>query len=174
MEIAYYGKGRVGSACREVISRLGITETTLDDCDFLISVHWDKIFTKHELEQPRLGALNLHNSYLPWNRGAHACTWAIVDQTPHGATMHWLDGGIDTGSIYHRERLQVREGETADELYQRTAELEVKVFAESMRMLKEGNVQKIPQVGMGSYHRKADFERLVNAVRTSDTIVVRR
>lgn len=174
MEIAYFGRGRVGSACREVISRLGITLTDPHKADFLISVHWDKIFTRDELKAPKEGCLNLHNSYLPWNRGAHACTWAIADQTPHGATMHWLDEGVDTGPIFHRERLQVREGETADELYQRTAELEVKVFTESMRMLLAGQRPRLPQVGMGSFHKKKDFERLVNAVRTSDCIVVRR
>lgn len=174
MDVAYFGKGRVGSACREVIDRLGVSITDPNHADLWISVHCDKIFSKDELAIPKEGVLNLHNSYLPWNRGAHACTWAIVDQTPHGATMHWLDEGIDTGDIFHRERLQLRENESADDLYQRTMELEVKVFRESMRLLLAGNRPRIPQVGIGSFHKKADFERLVNAVRTSDTLVVRR
>jgi methionyl-tRNA formyltransferase len=88
--------------------------------------------------------------------------------------MHWLDEGIDTGDIFHRERLQLREGESADDLYQRTMELEVKVFRDSMKMLLAGQRARTPQVGMGSYHKKADFERLISAVRTSDTLVVRR
>lgn len=177
MEIAYFGRGRLGSLCHDMIDRLGIGvvgPADYDKASFFVSVHWNEIWTKDQLSIPKEGCLNLHNSYLPWNKGAHACTWAIVDQTPHGATMHWMDEGIDTGDIFHRERLQLREGESADELYQRTMELEVKVFRDSMKMLLDGKRPRTPQVGIGSVHRKRDFERLVNAVKTSDCVVVRR
>src|SRR5689334_20336598 len=114
MDVDYYGKGLVGTLCRGVLAELGVKvrphgAKTL--VDLLVSVHWDRIFTKEELRAPRIGAVNLHNSYLPWNRGAHACTWAIVDRTPAGATMHWMDEGIDTGDILYQEPMSIMDEE---------------------------------------------------------------
>src|SRR5688572_25850818 len=40
------------------------------------------------------GCLNLHPAYLPYNRGAHPNVWSIVDRTPAGVTLHYLDAGI--------------------------------------------------------------------------------
>lgn len=141
--------------------------------DFLISVHCDKIFTAGELKRPKYGALNLHNSYLPWNKGAHSCTWALIDQTPHGATMHWMDEGIDTGDIFLQERLFPEKGETADQLYQRTAQLEVEIFEKALELLWIGRRDRKPQVGIGTFHKKKDFGRLVRALTTSDCKVIR-
>lgn len=177
MEIAYFGKGRVGSLCREVLDRLGVTLLEPVDyhkADLWVSVHWPRIFTREQLAIPKLGCVNLHNSYLPWNRGAHACTWAIVDKTPAGATMHWLDEGVDTGDILFQERLEVKDGETADQLYQRTLEAEVHVFKVGMEMLLAGNHQRVKQPPGGSMHFKRDFERLMQAMTTSDSFVVRK
>ncbi len=169
MDITFYGQGKVAERCREVLGRLGVG----GGMDLLVSVHWPLKFTQLELSKYRLGAVNLHNSYLPWNKGAHACTWAIVDQTPHGATMHWMDEGIDTGPILHQELLDVLDTDTADSLYQKTADLEVKVFEVGMKMLLAGDYAKHQQHEMGTLHKKKDFDRLVRALTTSDCKVIR-
>jgi folate-dependent phosphoribosylglycinamide formyltransferase PurN len=46
-----------------------------------------------------LPCLNIHPSVLPMNRGSHQSFWAIMDDTPFGATLHWMDSGLDTGPI---------------------------------------------------------------------------
>lgn len=171
MDVVYYGKGRVGSACREVMERRGVnilSNFSFSQPDFLISVHWPKIFTQAQLSKPKYGALNLHNSYLPWNKGAHSCTWALIDKTPHGATMHWMDEGIDTGDILYQEAIEIGPEETAHQLYERTAECEVDVFKVGMDLLLAGNYRRIPQPRGGTIHYKKDFKRLVRAMSTSD------
>lgn len=174
MEVAYYGHGRVGALCRAVLDHLGVSIVDdLELSDLLISVHWPKIFTPSELALPKHGGVNLHNSYLPYNRGAHPCTWAIIDKTPHGATLHWMDEGIDTGDIIFQERLDPKRDETAHELYQRTVLAEVRVFREGMKMLLAGNHRHIPQPSGGSIHYKRDFDRLCRAMTTSDCRVIR-
>ena len=45
------------------------------------------------------GVVNLHPALLPWNRGADPNVWSIVERTPAGATLHWMDAGVDTGDI---------------------------------------------------------------------------
>jgi len=176
MEVDYYGKGPVGTLCRGVLAELGVKvrpHGVTRPVDLLISVHWDRLFSKAELQAPRIGALNLHNSYLPWNRGSHACTWAIVDRTPGGATMHWMDEGIDTGDILYQEPLSIMDDETADQLYKRTVGIEVKVFRVGMELLLAGNYRRTPQPKGGTIHYKRDFQRLIRAVTTNDCRVIR-
>ncbi len=47
-------------------------------------------------------AINLHISYLPWNRGADPNLWSWIDDTPKGVTIHGLTEEIDKGPIYNR------------------------------------------------------------------------
>lgn len=171
MEVVFYGSGKVADRCLEVLKAMDVTilpHVMKRKADLLLSVHWPHIFTKKELGLPSIGALNLHNSYLPWNRGAHACTWAIIDRTPAGATMHWMDEGIDTGDILYQEAIEVGPEETAHQLYERTVECEVDVFKVGMDLLMAGNYRRIPQPKGGTIHYKKDFKRLVRAMSTSD------
>lgn len=176
MDIAYFGKGLVGTICRGVLAGMDVkvlVPTRYHEADIWVSVHWDQIFGREQLATPKIGCVNLHNSFLPWNRGAHPCTWAIVDRTPAGATMHWMDEGIDTGDIIYQQRLEVTETETAHELYRRTIDTEVEVFRVGMELLIAGNYRRIPQVKGGTLHYKKDFDRLVRAMTTSDCKVTR-
>lgn len=171
MEVAYFGKGYVGALCRRVLDDLGVkvlVPSLYHEADLWVSVHWERIFKREQIRTPKLGVVNVHNAYLPWNRGAHACTWAIVDRTPHGATMHWIDEGIDTGDIIYQQRMEIEPEETAHQLYQRTVECEVEVFRVGMELLLAGNYRRIPQPKGGTTHYKKDFQRLVRALTTSD------
>jgi len=48
---------------------------------------------------PRLGVLNAHMGVLPRYRGMNVAEWAAWEGGPLGATLHWIDPGIDTGRI---------------------------------------------------------------------------
>jgi methionyl-tRNA formyltransferase len=37
--------------------------------------------------------VNIHRSFLSWGRGAHSNVWSIVEGTPAGATLHYMDAG---------------------------------------------------------------------------------
>ena len=173
MEVAVFGQGPVSVRCLQVLHGLGVKTVAPHVASLWVSVHWPTIFTPEEISTPKDGILNLHNSLLPWNKGAHACTWAIADRTPHGATLHWIDDGIDTGPLFYQERLEILPDETADQLYKRTADLEVSVFTVGMKMILQGERRRLPQVGKGTFHRKKDFDRLARALTTSDCKVSR-
>lgn len=176
MEIAFFGRGKVAERCFDHLVKLPVTilpQVMKGKADLWISVHWPHIFTKKEIAIPSLGIVNVHNSYLPWNKGAHACTWALVDETPHGATMHWIDEGIDTGPILIQRRVEIEAQDTAESLYQKTALVEFEIFQMGMDMILTGNARKIKQPSGGSFHYKRDFERLCRAVTTSDCKVQR-
>lgn len=127
--------------------------------DFLVSVHFPYLVPPSVLGLPRRGCLNLHPAYLPFNRGWHTATWAILDGTPLGATLHYMDEGIDTGAIVHQERLEVEPGDTAATLYPRLFALEVEVFKEGWRRVVEEGSKGSPQTGLGTAHGRDDLRR---------------
>ena len=56
---------------------------------------WPKIISNKLINLPRKGFINLHNSFLPFNRGKHPYFWAFYEDSPYGVTIHKVDEGID-------------------------------------------------------------------------------
>ena len=179
MEICFAGKGIVGSLCQERLERRKMLFHSLrpgdlvPPCDLLLSAHWPHIFNERDLAACRIGALNVHNGLLPWGRGADAPSWALVNDTPHGATVHWLAKGIDTGDIFYQERLEIPPTCTTDTLYRLTVDLELKVFDKALEMIQHGRFPAEKQSKGGSFHNKRDFERILRAATTNKTKVLR-
>ncbi len=67
----------------------------------LICVNGTRIISKKILEQLTCPVVNLHIGITPKYRGIHGGYWAIFNKEPHlfGATLHFVDAGIDTGKI---------------------------------------------------------------------------
>lgn len=130
------------------------------DLDLLVAIHFPYIVPPEVLSIPRLGVLNLHPAYLPYNRGWHTPSWAILEGTPAGATLHFMDEGLDTGDIVHRQELDVRPGDTADSLYQRVLALELEVFRAAWPRIMDGTYQRTTQdPGAGTVHSRNDLFR---------------
>ncbi|MHA2282677.1 MAG: formyltransferase family protein [Planctomycetota bacterium] len=128
------------------------------DLDYIIGVHFPYIVPKELLSIPHSGVLNLHPAYLPYNRGWHTPSWAILEETPIGATLHFMDEGIDTGNIVHQERLDVSPGDTANTLYQRLKSLELKVFKEVWPQLVSRSYRRqLQNSTKGSIHKRVEL-----------------
>jgi len=67
------------------------------NCDLLISCGYDQIFKKELID---LKIINCHSSELPKYRGRNVLKRALFNNEKYfGITVHWVDEGIDTGSI---------------------------------------------------------------------------
>ena len=128
------------------------------DLDYVIGVHFPYIVPQTVLEIPRIGVLNLHPSLLPYNRGWHTPNWAILEGTPIGATLHFMDSGLDTGDIVAQAELEIRPGDTAHTLYRRLLGLEVDLFKTAWPLLASGSPPRRAQSpDEGSNHNRADL-----------------
>ena len=125
--------------------------------DYLLSVHFPLLFPDSVLHIPRIGTLNLHPALLPYNRGWHTPSWAILDGTPYGATLHWVDGGVDTGDLALQKPVAVRACDTADTLYARVLDEEIEVLRQALPLLYSNRLPRIPQQAGGTQHRKAEL-----------------
>lgn len=135
----------------------GIARLRALDLDLIICVHFPYIVPEEVLRLPREGVLNLHPAYLPYNRGWHTPSWAILDGTPAGATLHFMDAGIDTGDIVHQRRLAIAPDETAHALYLRLKAAEREVFREAWLDIARGSYSRRPQRGEGTSHVRREL-----------------
>ena len=56
--------------------------------------------------------INCHPAILPRYRGKGSPIWAIYEEGPTGVTAHFVDSGIDTGPVIHREYVNPLPDET--------------------------------------------------------------
>ena len=78
---------------------------TAKEFDFIISFGYRKIISKKIINKLNRPIINLHISYLPYNRGAYSNFWSFIKNTPKGVTIHEIDNGIDTGKIIFRKKV---------------------------------------------------------------------
>lgn len=129
-------------------------------CDYLLSVQFPYLFPASVLAVPRIGTLNLHPALLPFNRGWHTPTWAIVEKTPVGVTLHWVNEGVDSGDIALQRKVDIRPDDTADKLYKRLLQAEIDLLEEAIPLLKDGRLPRTAQSGAGTLHRKRDLRSI--------------
>lgn len=125
--------------------------------DLTVSYTYRYILSRETLEALGGNAVNLHNSFLPFNRGADPNIWSILDGTPRGVTLHYMTPGLDKGNIIAQQLVGACGPEATlessyEELDRAAKQLFMDAFAwygfwEEMR--------KEPQ-GTGSYHSVKD------------------
>jgi methionyl-tRNA formyltransferase len=173
MEIVFLGVNDVGMRVYEwlcdrndvSVSALLTTKEQLDlveelQPDMAVSVGYDHIVPPDVLSVPDRGCLNLHPAYLPYNRGKSPNVWCIVEDTPAGATLHYMDEGVDTGDIIARKKAEKRFDDTGKDLHRRLEEAQFELFVETWREIESGDVETTTQNEEGTYHEQREFEEL--------------
>ncbi len=168
-----------GEAVRQTADLL--TPEILEECAgaFLVSHGYRHILRKPVLDRFPGRAINLHISYLPWNRGADPNLWSFLEDTPKGVTIHHLDPGVDTGDILVQRSLEFDSTvETLATSYARLQSAMLDLFKQHWSGIKNGMIPRRPQTGAGSAHRlkdKAAFAQLLaNGWDTPVSLLERR
>jgi methionyl-tRNA formyltransferase len=128
--------------------------------DLLVSCGFDHRVPPEVLDVPPEGAVNLHPAYLPYNRGRNPNVWSIVNGTPAGVTIHYMDEEFDTGEIIARRRVETAFDDTGRSLQRCLEEAAVDLFRETWPEIESGTVETTPQPDDGSYHSGREFEEL--------------
>jgi methionyl-tRNA formyltransferase len=129
--------------------------------DVGLSVLFDYILRPEFLELFPAGVVNLHPSYLPYNRGQYPNVWSIVERTPAGVTLHYIDAGVDTGDVIARRRVPIEPIDTGETLYRKLEQVCVELFKETWPLIRSGRAPRTPQgEEEGTYHRTQDVEKI--------------
>jgi folate-dependent phosphoribosylglycinamide formyltransferase PurN len=99
---------------------------------------------------PRLGVLNCHTGILPQYRGMDVVEWTAVEekvgQIGFGATLHFLDSGVDTGPILLKKMVTLSSDATFENIRAELETLMVELMICAVQGLRDGSVSPIPQV----------------------------
>ncbi len=128
--------------------------------DIGVSVLFDYLLDRTVLDAVPRGVVNLHPSYLPFNRGQFPNVWSIVEKTPAGVTLHYIDEQVDTGDIIAQSRVDVEPTDTGLTLYRRLELAAIDLFKSAWPHLSAGATVRVPQQGCGTCHRTRDVDRI--------------
>ena len=82
-----------------------LNKLDLKKFDICISFGYRKIIQKNHLRMFKRKPINLHLSYLPFNRGAHPVFWGLITKTPLGITIHEINNKLD--KIFFSKKIKI-------------------------------------------------------------------
>lgn len=127
--------------------------------DYILLAWWPYIVKQPYLSIPKIGVLNFHPSYLPYNRGKHYNFWTIVEETPFGVSIHFVDESIDGGDIIFQKRIDKTWEDTGGTLYQKAQDAMFELFVESYPLIVSGKYERKKQnKDEGSFHYSKELD----------------
>ena len=128
---------------------------------FLISYGYKFIISSDIIEYLDNNIINLHISYLPYNRGAHPNLWSFIEGKPSGVTIHRIDKGIDTGKILLRKKVIINPKQHSfRSSYLLLKEKIEKLFIENWEDIYLNKINGFYPKSDGTFHLKKEGEKI--------------
>jgi phosphoribosylglycinamide formyltransferase 1 len=111
------------------------------EVELVVLAGYMRLLTAPFLERFAGRILNVHPSLLPSFPGAHAVEEALAHGVKvTGATVHFVDEGIDTGPIVLQEAMEVRDDDTPETLHARIQQVEHRLLPRAVRLFLDGKL----------------------------------
>lgn len=151
--------------------------------DWIISYGYAHIIKQHIIDRTANPIINLHISYLPYNKGADPNFWSWFENTPKGVTIHQIDGGIDTGDIFIQKEVIFNNDVTLASSYEILRNEIEKLFIDNFDNIVNKTIIPKKQIGIGTFHVRADLDKYkhllvhgwntpVNQIKISDADII--
>ena len=127
--------------------------------DLIISYNYKYIIPKEILKLKPKKFINLHISFLPFNRGAHPNIWSHLEKTPKGVTIHFIDESIDTGDILFQKKVTISENETLKTSYKKLHLHIQRLFKQNYSKIKKFQLKPKKQK-KGTFHLAKEIKKL--------------
>jgi phosphoribosylglycinamide formyltransferase 1 len=122
-------------ASREAWDAALTKAVAIHEPDLVVSAGFMKILGR-EFLATFSRTINTHPSLLPAFPGAHAVRDALAaGVTETGATVHYVDAGVDTGSVIDQVTVRVEPGDDETSLHERIKVAERHMLVEAVRRL---------------------------------------
>ena len=123
--------------------------------ELAVSYTYRFILTDEHIMALNHNVVNLHNSLLPWNRGADPNLWSIIENTPRGVTLHYVDSSLDKGYIIMQSLVTdavTNDCKTLASSYNCLDQAAKRMFKEAFQCYEFWPSMKKKAIGKGSYH----------------------
>lgn len=133
--------------------------------DLVISFGYRYILKKKDLKNLNRPIINLHMSYLPYNKGSHPNFWSFIENTPSGISIHEIDHGVDTGKIIFQKKINFNYKKNPKLNFRQTynflfKELEF-FFLKKIKSIISGKYKCYKQKHKGTMHYKNDLPKRI-------------
>ena len=110
-----------------------------DGADLVALCGFMRLLSADVIERLGVPILNVQPSLLPAFRGLHPQRRALeAGARVTGATVHFVDAGMDTGPILVQESLEIRPEDTEQSLSDRLLPLEHRLYVEAIQSIQRG------------------------------------
>ena len=131
----------------------------IKDIDFIVSFGYRYLIKKEIVNKFYNRAINLHISYLPWNKGADPNLWSFLDDTPKGGSIHFIDHELDEGDILCQYKIEYSDNDTLRTTYEMLIKKMEDLFIKYWDKIVTGKIIGIQQTDIGTYHKMADKKK---------------
>lgn len=145
------------------------------DFDILISNGCPFILPVEGMRKEGQLFINIHPTLLPDLKGKTPLSGVFMTHREFiGATMHYIDDGIDTGNIISQEKVKLTPDIDQGLVYKISFDLERQVFDKGWQVMCEHSFHYLgdKQEGEGSYFNRTEEDQTINIdVDTTDHII---
>ncbi|MEG2413826.1 MAG: methionyl-tRNA formyltransferase [Clostridia bacterium] len=118
----------------------GVEDIKALNPDIMVTVAYGQIISQQILDIPRFGVVNVHASLLPKYRGSSPIQQAIAHGEKYtGITIMQTALGVDCGDIILQKQVEILQGETAGELFDRLSLLGGDELLQALEMIENGS-----------------------------------
>ena len=109
--------------------------------DLIVVIAFGRKIGNQLITLPAKAAINVHASLLPKYRGAAPINWAIINgERQTGISIITLAQKMDAGLIMAQEETDIADGETADRLHDRLADMAPLLLLKTIDQIADGTV----------------------------------
>ncbi len=147
--------------------KLFINSALRKNYHLIISFGYKNIIKKKFLDKINCPIINLHISYLPYNKGAHPNFWSFVDNTPKGVTIHQINDKVDRGKyIFRKKKIFTKKNITFESTYFELIKEVEKLFIKNYKVIMSKKFQLFSYKAKGTYHRQKDLPKSLKSWKT--------
>ena len=123
----------------EKIRKEGVEDLKALNPDLMVTCAYGQIISQEILDIAKYGVINVHASLLPKYRGSAPIQWAIINgEKETGITIMQTALGVDSGDIILQKKVQIKENETAGELFDDLSKIAPSVLMEAIDLIESG------------------------------------
>lgn len=113
-----------------------------ENIELIVLAGYMKIISSTLLKKYENRIINIHPSYLPNYQGKDAIKRAFLEKNKEtGVTIHFVDKGVDTGSIIYQEKLNIENIQTLEEIENKIHQLEYEIYPKVLTRLCQGEIK---------------------------------
>lgn len=122
------------------------------------------ILKEHLLAIPKRGTINAHPALLPWVRGMRCVERSLERGVAVGASVHYVDPGIDTGAVIRRALVPVFPADTRASLRSKAFERGSGLLLETVLAVARGeHPESVAQAQRFPYSKRTPLEEAMRS-----------